>query len=515
MESTNKNLEIIRKSADCPIANPKRQWLFKIHGDLSDTSNMILTHSDYNNYFVKESERSIYWNTVKSRLVENHVIFVGYALEDNNVMVMIEKILNELGDNRKEMFFVAPSITSVKLKFLHLKGIEYIQSTGEELITEIFEDLKYNYIPGLSKGVGTADTALNFAIGNKISLDLSKSEDAYMINNVTSLDGVGKNEIKLKIEGEKEATNKLIDSLKGKDFEDVHLTGNILKEFSQFFNGIRIKSHENIDSLIIKKLPAISGLFDITFDDGFELSNYNLEIYVSRPNVLEGKVKIQADDFEILITIKFDPNADKTHYNFDIIPSNKINSTKNGINFYAILSRITCNQGFMIHQGSKLIFKHKRMIIFNKDSFDADFFIEYFTKLKKIEKYFNVRFTDIDLENASEKYLSYIMAYVDKIVLEEKFDGMTLKNENKEEFEYIINSEKNEKVLVISEGEKTTYNLHGLDFTIGYLHKYVLDGFVDNLEEINKGKTKIINLKSKSQKIYYQFTDSTTMITEQ
>jgi NAD-dependent SIR2 family protein deacetylase len=513
-ETTNKNLEVIRKSADCATANTKKQWLFKIHGDLSDTSNIILTNSDYNNYFVKDSEKSIYWNTVKTKFVENHIIFIGYALEDSNIMVIIEKILNELGDNRKEMFFVAPSIAPAKLKFLQQKGIEYIQATSEDLIKGLDEDLKYNYLPGLTKGIGTADTAMNFAIGNNIKLYLSKSKDAYIINNVSSLEGTAKTEVKFNIEGEDEKTKKIIDSLRGKDFEDIRLSGDLLKEYNHFFNGIRINSQDNIKSIYVKKVPSLFGLFDISCEDGFELDNYYLEIFIANPSDTESKIKIKANDFDILITINFTSNLENYKINIQIVPSKNIKSVKSGINFYSILSRITSNQKFKIFQQTKVIYNYKGKIDFDKEAFDANFLLDYFSKLKKIENHFDVRFSDINLDEIREKKMKYIMAYIDKMILDEEFNGMTFINKNKKEFDYLTEDGNENKALIISEKEKSIYNLHGIDFTIGYFHKYITDAYIENLEDLRSNKTKEFSMKSKSNTIYFQFTDNETMITQ-
>lgn len=382
-ETTNKSIEVIRKSSDCATTNSKKQCLFKIHGDLSDTSNIILTNSDYNNYFIKDSEKSIFWNTVKTKLVENHIIFIGYALEDSNVLTTIGKILDELGDHRKEMFFVAPSIQPAKLKFLQQKGIEFIQATAEELFKEIDEDLKFNYIPGLNKGIGTADTAFDFAKINNINIALSKSENLYIIDKISSIEGIGMNEVKFKIEAESDRTKKIIDSLRGKDFEDLSLSGNLLKEYSHFFNGIRINHQDNIKSLYIKKVPSIFGMFNIVFEDGFEVDNYYLEIFIANPNENQAKIKIKANDFDILITIDFALNATNHKVNIEIKPSKSIKSVKSGLNFYNIISRITSNKKFKLFKENKLFYSYKDKIVFDKDAFDADFLVDYFINYEK------------------------------------------------------------------------------------------------------------------------------------
>jgi hypothetical protein len=162
-----------------------------------------------------------------------------------------------------------------------------------------------------------------------------------------------------------------------------------------------------------------------------------------------------------------------------------------------------------------LIFNYKEKIVFGEDALDARYLFDYFNKLKKLENHFDVRFVDISLDDANENYIDCIIAYLDKIVLDEEFNGMTFKNDNLEEFNFIINNGENERVLLISENEKSVVNLHGLDFTIGYLQKYVNDAYVDNLEDLKNDVTKEISIKSKSSIVYYQYTDNNTMITHQ
>lgn len=509
-ETTNKNIQVIRKSTDCATTNQKKQCLFKIHGDLTDVSNIILSNSDYNNYFIKDNEKSLLWNNVKTKLIENHIIFIGYAFEDSNILVMIEKILNELGDYHKEMFFVSPKIQSAKLKFLHQKGIEYIQSTAEELIKEINEDLKLNYIPGLNKGIGTADTAFDFAKSYNVDISLTKSKDFYNIEKISSLDGTGNNEIKFEINAKPEKTKKIIDSLNGKDFNNIYLDKDVLKEFGHYFNGIKIMNQDNINSLHLVKVPNIFGLFNIIFEDGFELDNYYIEIFIIKPNENQFKFKIKTPDFDTLITLDFTISS----IHFEIEPSKLIKSVKNCLNYYSVLLRITSNLKFKMYKDNKLFYDYSKIISFKNDTFDASFFVNYFDKLKKIEKYFNVNFSNISLDDVDEKNIKYIDAYINKIVMEDEFNGINFKTSNNDEFEYIINNSVVNQVLIISEKEKSVFNLHGIDFTIGYLHKYINDAFINNLEDLKSGATNEIYIESKSKRIFSQFTDEITIIKE-
>ena len=293
-ERTNKNLEVIRRSSDYPIIDPKKQLLFKIHGDLSDTKNIILTNSDYNNFFIENKAETVFWTALKDRLASNHILFVGYSLEDSNIMVMFNKILRELGDHGKELFFVSPFINSSKRKFLERSKINYIESTGEDLIKEIYEDLKLNYIPGLTKGNGTADTAFTFGQLNKIDLQISKHKDSLQIDKLSSLHGLGKTEIKFNLELPDDKKDRILDALNGKNFDDVIIDSEIIREFSHFFNGFRISDENNVKKFLVKKIPDIHGDFEFVFEDGFELDNYKMDIFIINPE--ENKSVVGLDD---------------------------------------------------------------------------------------------------------------------------------------------------------------------------------------------------------------------------
>lgn len=512
-ETTNKNLEVIRRSSDYSVVDSKKQQLFKIHGDLSDTKNIILTKSDYNNFFIENKDETVFWTAIKDRLASNHLLFIGYALEDDNIMFMFERILKELGENRKELFFVAPSISQTKKRFLDRKGINFIESTGENLIKDIYEDLKLNYFPGLAKGHGTADIAFNFGLSNQIDLQISKHKDSLQIHKFSSLQGLGKTEIKFNLELPDDKKDMILDSLNGKNFDDVILDSEIIREFNHFFNGFRISNGDNMKKFLVKKVPDIHGDFEFVFEDGFELDNYKMDIFIINPEENKSQIKIVFIDFTINIEIVF--NDDNTQYKIDILPNKLISSVKSGLNFYNIASRITNNQSFKLFKEDKPFYTYDNKIQFDEDSFDAKFLLDYFQKLKKIEQYFNVKFFNIDFNQINENIVENVLAYTEKQALKVKFDGLTLKDYNQEQIHQMLTSPQDEWGLFYSNPEISSYNLHSLDFKIGFKHHIVMDAYIANKQDILSKKTTIIKLKSKSNSMQIQYSDQKNIISNQ
>lgn len=512
-ERTNKNLEVIRRSSDYPIIDPKKQLLFKIHGDLSDTKNIILTNSDYNNFFIENKAETVFWTALKDRLASNHILFVGYSLEDSNIMVMFNKILRELGDHGKELFFVSPSINSSKRKFLERSKINYIESTGEDLIKEIYEDLKLNYIPGLTKGNGTADTAFTFGQLNKIDLQISKHKDSLQIDKLSSLHGLGKTEIKFNLELPDDKKDRILDALNGKNFDDVIIDSEIIREFSHFFNGFRISDENNVKKFLVKKIPDIHGDFEFVFEDGFELDNYKMDIFIINPEENKSEIKIVFIDFTINIEIIF--KDDGTQYKIEILPKKLISSVKSGLNFYNIVSRITNRQSFKLFKEDKLFYTYNNIIQFDENNFNEKFLLDYFKNLKKIEQHYNVKFSNIDCDHINENIVENVLAYVEKRALKVKFDGLTLKDYDHEQVQHMLTAPENELALFYSKPEISSYNLHNLDFSIGFKHHIIMDAYIANKQDILSKKTRTIKLKSKSNSMQIQYSDEKNIISNQ
>jgi hypothetical protein len=218
-------------------------------------------------------------------------------------------------------------------------------------------------------------------------------------------------------------------------------------------------------------------------------------------------------DFTVTVEMIFSDT--NTQYKIEIIPNKLISSVKSGLNFYNVFSRITNNQIFKLFKDDKLFYTYQNKIKFEEDSFDAKFLLDYFQKLKKIEHHFSVKFSNIVWEELNQNNIEKIMSYIEKKGLQVKFDGFTLKIDNKEEVNNILESCKDAGALLVSEDIKSSYVLHSLEFEIGYIHKIVDDAYVENRQEVIENRASVINLKSRSNSMTIQFTDEVNIISKQ
>lgn len=506
IELENDRIEIIRTSVDYASAKKDEQMLFKIHSDFTDIENIILTSSDYLNYFTQQSESTVFWNAVKDRLASNHILFIGYSLDDLNVQDMLKKIILQLGDYKKEMYFVAPSLDRVKQAFLQKHNIKHIQSTGEDLIKEIDEDIRQNFLPDLAKGIGKADTALNFANARNLGIELKKGETGIDIGNVKSLDenSAYHIDLKLKLEGEKK--DQFFNFINNKTFDEINLEGEVLQELNFMMKDLRIRNQESISRMTLQKRPAFNCNINIVFEDDFEVDDCPFTLSVIRPEENESHLKIVINGFCLIIKLNFDPINDQNRFNMEVFPPDDIKSTNIGLEFYKILSRVTSNLKFKIFREGKLFFASENFPLpFTKDAFAADSFLNYFTDLKKIEKYFNTKFLNINLQNANKEGVKLLLAKAENKGLEYEFKGVRVSALDANELEVLKSIGNNKHALVMGDKKETSVELHGEEFDLGYIQDLIESPIILNPEVFENFNNEDILVGSKTNKIIRVF----------
>jgi len=506
IELENDRIEIIRTSVDYASAKKDEQMLFKIHSDFSDIENIILTSSDYLNYFTQQSESTVFWNAVKDRLASNHILFIGYSLDDLNVQDMIKKIILQLGDYKKEMYFVAPSLDRVKQAFLQKHNIKHIQSTGEDLIKEIDEDIRQNFFPDLAKGIGKADTALDFANARHLGIELKKGETGIDIGNVKSLDENSSYHIDLKLKLKGEKKDHFFKFINNKTFDEINLEGEALQELNFMMKDLRIRNQESISRMTLQKRPAFNCKINILFEDDFEVDDYPFILTVIRPEENENHLKIVANGFTLIIRLNFDPINDQNRFNMEVIPPDEIKTANLGLEFYKILSRITSNLKFKIFREGKLFFDSEQFPLpFRKDAFEADAFLNYFTNLKKIEKYFNSKFSNINLQNANKEGVNLLLAKAENKALEYEFTGLRVSALDVIELEVLKSIGQSEQALFIGDRKETKVKLHGEEFDLGYMQDIIEEPIILNPEVFENYNNEDIVVGSKTNKIRRMF----------
>lgn len=498
--------QVIYKTKQIPFIENKKTQIFKVHGDLNEPDSIILTNSDYNNFFKDNHDNGTYWSVVRERLATNSVLFLGYNLEDPNVSVIFDRITDSFGEHRKECFLVAPNLPQHKVNDLVRKSIHYINSTAEELVTELLLHLKENIISDIENGKISADTFRNFLANIDLLPDLKAEKDSFK---VTSLKGT-KDDIhgnaNFTFKNEPDFIKELNDFANGRKFGTFEVPEDKLINADFWYGGLKYPDPEGIVKLEFKSNPKIDTTIDIRFEDGFEVTKVPIKLYGS-PTVIEIHAEFESADLIINLDIQSLPETKvKLNYKHKEI----CNNVKEEIELFTFLKKLGDGETFFVYPITGQAF-NKAIPIMEPLQNEANFFLDYFTKLKSIEQHYKVRFSEISLHSVTDSVIEQVNLITSVIngekIESEWHDELTmdlidnsdvsieqLKKVNQVNSPIIANHKVEEKIV-----------LHGHEINIGYKRVEFLESYVSNLQKIIDKEEEIVRMKSRCNKILISY----------
>ncbi|MGU3375211.1 SIR2 family NAD-dependent protein deacylase [Chryseobacterium sp. M5A1_1a] len=499
--------EVILDSSHIPYIDKNKTQIYKIHGDLSRNEKIILKTSDYNNFFISNSENDLYWTILKEKLATKSVLFIGYSLEDPNVNVLFEKILNVLGDDLKESFFISPSIPEAKKNLLIRKGIHYIESTGEEIFEEIIEYVDNNIINDLEKGNVKAETAKNYTDNFGMRLSIESNVAGFYLKGIEGKDKPVSYKMNFSIKTGSEKVEPLMNFLNGKDIGSFKLDKEDLEVLEIRAESIKIRDISNIQNLYLLSIPDFDGKIDITFDDGFELNDFYVKLY--RRDKGDGISEITIDTTNFEIKIKFTWKEKGAKVNFTTDTKDNISDVSSFINYHEGLKRTMDGVGFTIFNNGKKVFAEKYFIQ-NKNS-TIDYFFDFFKMLKRIENHYKVRFKNIPKSAVTDEAhtsVSKLVSKIDGTFLEKSFSGATgILSENIDDGYFSLEHDNDNPPLIICENKQEEVEIFGNTFNLGYKEVHILNPILEKGNEFNYKEGDEVIIKSLVDKIRIHYKD--------
>ncbi|GEM_PF-2473265 len=251
-------LEVIAQSKMIPLSvNSNKVKLYKIHGDFSHPDNLIITKSDYTNFF-RKGQFEPFWVQIQALVAGHPILFVGYSLEDPNIQMIFDYLIEYLGPYINQSFFVSPRLPIHKQRALSEKFISYIDMTGEELIEKLREKI-HKYI--LEDAIdGKVDFRLASKIFSKKELEVTSQlnkEGKISQTRIGVVEGFQeKLDAKTSLVIEKAFFEKNRDFFDGERFGDLVIPAEKIKNFHSEINGINVPINE--PRVTLKKLPLKS-----------------------------------------------------------------------------------------------------------------------------------------------------------------------------------------------------------------------------------------------------------------
>ncbi|HGH0917949.1 TPA: SIR2 family protein [Bacillus cereus] len=499
-------LSVIVKNSQIPLATRKVK-LFKIHGDIDQEDTMVVTSSNYVDFFTASNSNSAVWKNIESIMSGNSLLFVGYSLDDVNIKVLLETMIKSIGKFRHQSFFVSPGLPPHKQHFLRNKGITYIDMTGEELVNAIHDEVINNLIKDCEAGfLDVRET--NELLKKKGLNPKFEFEDGELRLKSYGADAPIPLKLNLEASAYSDINKFLFEDI---EKEELEIPQELIKGINSSYNGINLFNHEKIGELKIIKHPnrELDGSFSLK-GTNFILENIKCKSF---SNENEASIHFKHQSFSLRIKIDFN-NSKNQKLHFEVKPSGDVLLDYKG--FYFLKEWLT--------QGYELIFNNiteKEMIPFgdlksNTIEFDELNRIQkmlinsvnFCEKLIQIQEHYGVYLTvpEIVQKEDVEKVQKILSAINKEKKKVSSFKTTLTPYTNMEE---IIGSEEKLSFKIISHDPQEV-ELFGQAFTLGYPCIETVDGIMEErekvLSDIKLGKKEIKAVfKSATNEMYFSY----------
>mgnify|MGYP001643228368 CR=1 FL=1 len=503
-------LNVIFSDNHTPYIDAKKVNLFKIHGDLSNPDSIIITESDYNNFFCKDTEQNTIWSVIKGIIATKSILFIGYGLEDTNIQVIFNKIRNKIGENGKECYFVAPNISTTKSIKLNKANIHPISLTGEKLFEEVIEYLRKNITKDFKNKYISSDIYSefigNFGLKSEIELDSSIGEN--IVKNLTGIEGKDtKIEMSFSVSNSFEEIHKL-DALinKGEVSEEITIDEENLTAFNLDINGINFRDVDDVKKLKIAPQPFFDKQVDIIFENGKEFNDVGIKIFSLNNTDIKLKViaQLYCNELEIVTSPSINDEA-KALFTYTI--SEQIDNIYKQILFFELVKCFSEGQSFSVYIGEKRVFDSKGQLLegLNPIYKKNNAYLTYFESLKKIERLGKLRFTNVNIEDVTfenYKLLLIVIAKFENNSVVENNPKIPLKAERFDYTKY-----KDDFVLCFTNNSENIV-VHNQTFKMGEITIQISDAFISNYEEIINDRTISPIVESRSKRAIITFNNN-------
>ena len=247
-------VHVIRRDEDCAVNHKDKVVVYKLHGDFSSRERIVITKNDYANFF-RNVKGSPLWSVIESLFLKNNILFVGYSLEDENILDIISHINEAIGDNMRQMFLIAPNLPEYKIAKLNNLNVKYYQSKAEDFFVDLFKSLDANIHCDYKQKDVKLSTLAKYSKFHKLIPIASEMGE----RNSVHYKPIGECEYKINFDVDKEIAEKILRqdfSLCTEKFPkslapSIKLDKSYLKSLNMSINGMTVGDIEDYSTLYI------------------------------------------------------------------------------------------------------------------------------------------------------------------------------------------------------------------------------------------------------------------------
>ncbi|MDO7854436.1 SIR2 family NAD-dependent protein deacylase [Hymenobacter convexus] len=279
-ELTHELLDLLVDSNKLPQLSPNKPTLYKIHGHLDDTRTLVITRSDYQRFFSKADP--LLWKHLESLMASRTFVFVGYAVEDPNVLDVFLRVYDALGEHMRPAYVVSPNMGRLKQEVLEQRNIHYIDATGEEFVAELLADIKKNAIGEATRQEIDLRSTLQLLTNQGLKYLYNGDEKGINITDIRRIDGQTTGQLRFSAAVDSPLIQGLAKLSEGESLQVLKFSPDQLTSFSMQVEGFELPLGAGVTDFWIARTPTWHKQLTVRFASGLVLLDVNLRLYTSK-----------------------------------------------------------------------------------------------------------------------------------------------------------------------------------------------------------------------------------------
>lgn len=487
---------VVRNDADCAYMN-KPFTVVKVHGDFTDPDSVVITSDDYKQFFTA-SKNPIMWDLVKTEFATKNILFIGYSLEDNNILDIIQKVSDAQGNNQNEMFLIAPGISPEKQEKLKELKVHYFDAVANVFLTQLIEELKEHITEDFKNKYISGETCTRFLKSYQILPTVQTPvQGNNAIKNVESTtEKPLLHQIQMSVKAE------IGEKLKNLDFEKdgelvsnqffpqrpcFRIAGENLLKCQHLVNGVVLTS--DIKEILVS---PVEKKFDLTFQipsrDFLEM--VTAKVYILNDKTIRFDVDCDVYFMRIGLHVFQDGSPATVTFNFDFKKQYKNND--NAIKWIDVPCALFANEDFIIQELSRFPLNLTSPLQ-SLENNNYDCFKRYYKDIKRIELAIGKK---IKVYNECTEQSWRIAAYICSYLYREPInvrcddkDGLNFSTKTEEGGELIESFKVNDHISIVTTDERVfKYELNNRTFNIPFGYRILNSCQITNIQKEENGQ---------------------------
>lgn len=487
---------VVRNDADCAYMN-KPFTVVKVHGDFTDPDSVVITSDDYKQFFTA-SKNPIMWDLVKTEFATKNILFIGYSLEDNNILDIIQKVSDAQGNNQNEMFLIAPGISPEKQEKLKELKVHYFDAVANVFLTQLIEELKEHITEDFKNKYISGETCTRFLKSYQILPTVQTPvQGNNAIKNVESTtEKPLLHQIQMSVKAE------IGEKLKNLDFEKdgelvsnqffpqrpcFRIAGENLLKCQHLVNGVVLTS--DIKEILVS---PVEKKFDLTFQipsrDFLEM--VTAKVYILNDKTIRFDVDCDVYFMRIGLHVFQDGSPATVTFNFDFKKQYKNND--NAIKWIDVPCALFANEDFIIQELSRFPLNLTSPLQ-SLENNNYDCFKRYYKDIKRIELAIGKKFKVYnECTEQSWRIAAYICSYLYREPINVRCDdkdGLNFSTKTEEGGELIESFKVNDHISIVTTDERVfKYELNNRTFNIPFGYRILNSCQITNIQKEENGQ---------------------------